>query len=167
MSSSGFWQTNAPNGILRQHDADQQAACAASHRAQLSGRRDAGIHQMFCNGSEVLGDLVPVRAYRLLVPCRTVFPAAADVRQCVAAAAGQPQASQWTHVARQLCGPESAVAIQQHRTWPVRIPMREQEVRHAGTVGGSAEVLRDDEVVGVEERRRGLDLAHASGRCAM
>ncbi len=68
-----------------------------------------------------------------------VFPAAADVRQCVAAAAGQPRASQWTHVARQLRGPESAVPSSNTGPGPSEFRCAS---RKYGTRLPSAEVLK-------------------------
>jgi hypothetical protein len=98
-----------------------------------------------------------VFAYGLLVPGRPELPAAPDVRQRVGAAAGQPQSAERTEVAWYLRRTKGTVAIQQGGAGTGRLPVCDQEVRHPSAVGRRGEVLSDDEVVGVEERRRGLD----------
>src|ERR1700694_206703 len=72
-------------GILRQHDAHQQAPRAAAHRAELRGGRDARSDQILSDGGEALGDFMSVFADGLLVPGRPELAAAADIRHREAA----------------------------------------------------------------------------------
>ena len=123
----------------------------------LLGGGNAARNEISCHRGEVLSNQVPTRAHGLGVPARTVLAATSDVRQHIAAATGQPQPAHRTRVGGDQRHSVGAVSGQQRRARATRVAMPHHEIRDRRAVGGGREVLRDDNVVGIEHRRRRLD----------
>ena len=62
----------------------------AALRTELFDGRDAAIHQIPCDSSEILIDQVPALPHRLGVPARAVLAATPDIGQHIRPAARQP-----------------------------------------------------------------------------
>ncbi len=132
-------------GIDSVHVPHQEAAIAAAFSAKVRARRHATLHQVRCDGGEILVCSRPVCLERRLVPRRTILAAAPDVREHKHPAAIKPCRPQHAIIGRKLGDLESAVAGEQRRVAAIQLQSlpRHLEIRHPCAVFRGHEVLGD------------------------